>query len=206
MGKLKLIQQKLYWIAEKRIRSKHNASPISSNSFWNSFPDIIDCSKLKNSAAQIHGLIISEIEDQSNHVEAILYKQFEAKMDRKYSKQKKVFRKPKNAINTKPKPNYLNTDEKTTKKINFWLSRSKCGQTFNTTHSRSTFEALINSKIDVWSNPLSEMYNLDLNPDSVDELIIIEEHLSNAKKELRKLYSSITRMQSEYNQTTIRLQ
>ena len=203
MSKMKLIQQKLYWLEEKKIRSKHNASPIASTSFWKSFPDIIESSKLENAAAKIHGLIISEIEERSNHVEAIQFKKYEAAMDRKSTREKKILRKPKHAVKTVQKSNFLNTDEKITKKINYWLSRSKCGQAFNSSQSKSTFELLIDKKFNSWTDPLSEIYNLNIDPNSIDQIETIETYLSDAKKDLRKRYSNITRMQVQYRRDTL---
>jgi len=137
------------------------------------------------------------MEERVNHIEAIQFKQFEHKLNKKCANQKSV-RKPRHAMRPVLKKNHLDMEEKTTKKINFWLTRSKCGQTFNLTQNKSVFELLVDEKLHSWSNSISEVHNLQWDLNSETDLLSLNQSLSTAKSDLRKLYSNITRMQSQY--------
>jgi len=197
MSKMKLVNQKIYWLQEHSIRSKHNSKAMDAESFWKGFSNIFDCKKLVTASNTVHGLILAEMEERVNHIEAIQFKQFENKLNKKCANQKSV-RKPSHAMRPVLQKNHLDMEEKTTKKLNFWLTRSKCGQTFNLTQNKSIFESLVDEKLHSWSNPISEIHNLKWDLNSETDLLSLNQSMSTAKSDLRKLYSNITRMQSQY--------
>lgn len=203
MSKMRLIKQKIYWLEEHKIRENHNASTLDPDSFWNGFSTIYDCKKLINASTCVHGLILAEIEERVNHIEAIAFKRFENKLNQPRANHKSV-RKPPHAMQPATKRNYLDMEEKITKKINFWLTRSNCGQTFNLTQTKSVFELLVDDKMHSWSNPISEIHNLQWDMNSKKDLLSINQYLSTARTELRKIYAAITRMQSQYRKDILK--
>ena len=197
VDKSKFIQKKLYWLNENHIRNSNNANKLNHDEFWNGFPEFLDCKKMTESANLIHGIIITEAEERANHIEAIQHKKFETKLNRRNSKTKK-FRKPAHAKKDPPSPNCLNVEEKIRKKINYWLTRSNCGQCFDTETSKNTFELLNGDKIENWNNPWKETLNLTPNLEEEQGLIAVQKMLEDTKKSIQKIYGSITSMQCQY--------
>jgi len=118
IAKTKQVKKKLYWLNENDIRNKHGAETLDKKEFWNEFEEIIDCHKLTKASNTIHGLIISEAEERSNHIEAIQFKNFEKAIDKR-NNQKKQFRKPLQAKKNSSTSNSLRIEEKLTKKSTF---------------------------------------------------------------------------------------
>ena len=204
MAKTKLVQQKLYWLDEFKIRKKNNADIIDKSSLWKNSQDITDSSNIIESAEVIHGLIISEQEERTNHIEAMEFKQLEMKLSQRKLKSKKL-KKPAHACNPNHSGcgNMLQASEDTIKKINFWLGRSKCKQSFNKFQTKDTFGMLIGNKLAEWSIDLNEIMNLDLNIDLEDDFDRIQLSLQKAKSNLHRIYASLTSMQSTYKKNLL---
>ena len=199
-AKKKLIKQKLYWLEEFDIRKRHRKEVEMDRAvFWNHIPELVDSSNISEAGQTIHGLIIAEQEERTSHIEAMEFKKYEKKINKKNKKSKKL---------KKPLPskedehlkhgNMLNTSEKTTKKINFWLGRSSCKHGFNLHQTPRTFDLLISNQLSDWSSKLSDSMNLELKVDSETDFQMIKDILLETKSKLEKIYSSITTMQILY--------
>jgi len=197
IAKSKFIQKKLYWLNEHHIRNSNNASKLNVDDFWLGFQEFLNCKKMTDSANLIHGIIITETEERSNHIEAIQHKKFEAKLNKKTPHKRKLH-KPPHVRKESSSPNCLNIEEKITKRINFWLTRSNCGQCFNTETCKDTFELLQDNKIESWNEPWQHVLTSKPNLEDNQELKKITEMLESTKKNLQKIYGAITNMQSQY--------
>ena len=199
LAKSKLVKQKMYWLDEKKIRKKHNAEEASNAEFWEGFTDIVNCDKVVEAANVIHALIMTETEERSTQLEAMQFKKFEAKLAKAQEKTKR-FKKPNMAQPNEVKSNSLDIDNKITKKINYWLQRSNCGQCFNVESPNTTYESLSGNQLSDWSKCIDDVLYQDLDIDKEADLDSMKNILETAKKDLQRIYGSITKMQSKYKQ------
>jgi len=183
------------FIAELEMRQKHNVEFSDfQNKILQDWNSTLNVESLSSKAKDTYDLILKEMEERSNHIDAI--------------KAKKSPNSSNNCMLTRDstlfqKGNDLqHISEATIKLINFWLTDSGCKQCFNSAEKRNTFEFLANNMED-WTSELKNINNESFRWECTDTVQKLKESIANASKMLGNIEAKVGRAQRTYKSNTL---
>jgi len=201
VGKNRLLKQKLLWLAELKLRRKHNRECQNFETFWDGFNKLSEHESMEKKAALIDSELKIEIDERTRHIEALKFEKEEAKQNLRKSVTKKEYKK----ILRQTPNTFQNVNKKLVSKINFWLSESNCNQAFNSSNVGDAYATLSSGKLGAWKDGLEQLKNENYYLNILDEAQTenIEVILATAKNDLKNLFHSLTRVQSAYRKETL---